>query len=209
MLTEPPIGARMISVGRNFRFGHGGEGTTTMLRDYGEGHQVTVEVPSLVCSGDGKPISSTRIRRLIAQGDVDEAAALLGRVHCVAGTVVPGDGRGAALGIPTANLDVDERSAVPGRGVYAGQVRVDDRWWCAAINVGRAPTFRDAGDIRVEAFLLDYDGPEIYGESLCVGFLRRLRNEMRFAGPEALVRQIERDIAATRAAAEGCETPVC
>jgi riboflavin kinase/FMN adenylyltransferase len=166
-------------------------------------------VPSLVCSDDGKPVSSTRIRRLIAQGDVDEAAMLLGRAHCVVGTVVHGDGRGAGLGIPTANLAVDERFAVPGRGVYAGQVRVDERWWSAAINVGRAPTLRDAGDIRIEAFLLDYAGPEIYGESLCIGFIRRLRNEMRFAGPEALVRQIHRDIAAARAAAEGADPPVC
>ncbi len=209
MLTGPPLNARTIAVGRNFRFGRGGDGTAKMLREYGQGCDVEVQIPTLITSPDGKPISSTRIRRLIGQGDVDEAALLLGRPHCVTGHVVHGDGRGAGMGIPTANVDVSDRVAIPGRGVYAGHVRVGERWWAAAVNVGLAPTFRTASDVRIEAFLLDYSGEEVYGESMTVAFTRRLRNERRFATPEALVAQIAQDIAAAQRAASGAPEPLC
>lgn len=208
MLTSPPISAIAISVGQNFRFGHGGEGTANMLRDFARARGIEVDVPDMVTCPDGKPISSTRIRRLVAQGEVGEVIALMGRPHALTGTVVHGDGRGAALGVPTANVDLGDHMAVPLAGVYAAKVRAGGRWWSAAVNIGRAPTFRDDGDLRLEAFLLDYDGPALYGETITIAFLRRLRPERRFSGPDELVTQIRRDIDEARAIAGSAEDPL-
>lgn len=203
VLADAPISARTIAVGRNFRFGTGGAGTAGMLRDWGQEHGIEVDVPGLVTSEDHKPVSSTRIRRLIAQGDVAEAAELLGRPHVLDGPVVAGDGRGAGMGIPTANVEVDQHMALPAVGVYAAACRVGDRWFPAAVNVGHAPTFRVGGEIRFEAFLLDYDGGDIYGERIRLAFLERLRAEQRFVNAEALIAQVEKDIALAREVASG------
>lgn len=209
MLATPPIGAQSIAVGRNFRFGHGGEGTAGMLRDAGRQRGIDVEIPALITSPDGKPISSTRVRRLIAQGDITDANALLGRAHCLEGIVIHGDGRGAGLGIPTANIAVNGRAAVPGRGVYAGRVTVAGATWSAAINVGMAPTFRDAHDIRVEALLIDYPGDAVYDERASVSFVAHLRGETRFASADALVSQIRKDVEHARELADGADAPLC
>lgn len=209
LLSAPPIGARTIAVGRNFRFGHGGAGTAKMLRDAGRARGIDVFIPALVTSADGKPISSTRIRRLVTQGDIGEANRLLGRAHCLEGIVAHGDGRGAGLGVPTANIEVAERAALPGRGVYAGRVRVGEAVWAAAINVGLAPTFRDSGSLRVEAFLIDFPNRTIYGEPAGVAFLERLRGEQRFPSAQHLVAQIQRDVIRTREIADGPDDPLC
>jgi len=202
MLGSPPVGAEVVVVGANFRFGHGGLGTAEGMRAYGRGRGLTVEVPELVGTPDGKPASSTRVRRLIAEGRIAEVTTLLGRPHQLEGIVVHGDQRGRALGLPTANLEPGEHAAVPGRGVYACRARIAGRICPSAVNVGFAPTFREAGDrppLRVEAFLLDWDGPEdLYGLELRLEFLARLRDERRFDRPEALVAQIHEDIARTR-----------
>lgn len=208
LLTGPSIQAVAIAVGRNFRFGHGGEGTTKMLRDYARARGIEVEVPGLVTSADGKPVSSTRIRRLIAQGDLAEVVPLLGRAHTLAGTVVRGDGRGTGLGVPTANVNVDDHMAVPCKGVYAAKVRVGEHWWPSAVNVGHAPTFRTGGELRLEAFLIGYDGPELYDQHVKLAFLSRLRQEQHFSGPEALVAQIHRDIDQARQLAESAADPL-
>lgn len=208
MLMGPPVNAVAISVGENFRFGHGGEGTAAMLRDYARGRGIEVESPALVTSLDHKPISSTRIRRLIAQGDVAEVIGLLGRPHVLTGVVVHGDGRGASLGIPTANVDVGDHMAVPAKGVYAAKVRVDGRWWASALNIGHAPTFRDGGELRLEAFLLDYDGPPIYEETVTIAFLERIRAEQRFDGPAELIAQVMRDIDYARQVCAGSPDPL-
>lgn len=209
MLSAPPIGARSIAVGRNFRFGHGGVGTARMLRDAGRARGIDVNIPPLVTSPDGKPISSTRIRRLITQGDLSEANILLGRAHCLDGVVVHGDGRGAGLGVPTANIDVAERAALPGRGVYAGRVTVGGESWAAAVNVGLAPTFRDGGSLRVEAFLIDFPERDLYGEHAGIAFLERLRGEQRFPSADHLVAQIHRDVGHAREIAAGANDPLC
>jgi riboflavin kinase/FMN adenylyltransferase len=201
MIASPPLGAEIVIVGENFRFGSGGTGTAEGMRAYGRVRGVEVVSPSIVASYDGKPISSTRIRRLIAEGRLDEAGALLGRPHLVEGIVVPGDQRGRALGLPTANVDTLASAAVPGRGVYAGRATTRHGRAIAAINVGVAPTFRTAherGPARVEAFLLDYDGPDLYGEAIRIEFVSRLRDERRFADASELVAQIHHDIDATR-----------
>ncbi|MFN8109512.1 MAG: bifunctional riboflavin kinase/FAD synthetase [Thermoleophilia bacterium] len=204
MIASAPVAAEVVVVGANFRFGHGGEGTADGLRAHGRSRGVEVLAPPLVASPDGKPISSTRIRRLIAEGRIDEVSPLLGRPHRLSGEVVPGDQRGRALGLPTANLEPPPELAVPGRGVYAARALVGDRAIAAAVNVGFAPTFRDDGErapLRVEAFLIDYAGPDLYGRTIGLDFLSRLRDERRFATPQALVEQIHEDVARTRAVA--------
>lgn len=201
MLASPPISAEMVVVGDNFRFGHGGLGTTEMMRNYGRSRGLNVVAPEMVASPDGKPVSSTRIRRLVSEGRMGEVRAMLTRPHAVDGVVVPGEQRGRTLGLPTANLEVPGDVAMPGRGVYAGRARVGGRWYPAAVNVGFAPTFREGGErppLRLEAFLIDYDGPEIYGESMRVELLEHLRDERKFASPAALVAQIHADVARTR-----------
>lgn len=209
LLMTPPVDAQAIAVGRNFRFGQGGEGTAGMLRDAGRQRGIDVEIPALVTSPDGKPISSTRVRRLIAQGDIADANALLGRAHCLEGVVIHGDGRGAGLGIPTANIAVNPGAAVPGRGVYAGRVTVGGATWSAAINIGMAPTLRDAHELRVEALLIDYPGGDIYDQHTSVSFLAHLRGETRFASADALVAQIAKDVDRARGIADGAADPLC
>lgn len=209
MMTDPPIGAEAITVGRNFRFGHGGVGTSEMLGAAGRARGIRVQVPEMVDSVEGKPISSTRIRRLVGHGQVGEVIPLLGRPHIVEGPVVAGDGRGRGLGIPTANVALEGSTALPALGVYAGRVQVAGGTWPAAINVGHAPTFRTGTDVRVEALLLDYPGDDLYGQHARVGFLERLRGEERFPSAEALVAQITNDAERARAAAAGTQGQLC
>ncbi len=202
MIASPPLGAQIVVVGENFRFGSGGSGTASGMQTYGRARGVEVISPTIVVSHDGKPISSTRIRRLITEGRLDEAAELLGRPHIVEGVVVPGVERGRALGFPTANLQALASAAIPGKGVYAGRAITRYGRAVAAINVGVAPTFhsnQDRAPVRIEAFLLDWVGPDLYGEAMRVEFVSRLRDERRFAEPSELVAQIRDDIAETRA----------
>jgi riboflavin kinase/FMN adenylyltransferase len=200
MLLSAPIGADVIVVGRDFRYGSGAEGTVETLTAFGRGRGLTVEVPDIVASEDGKPISSTRIRRLIAQGEVAEVVPLLGRPHCVEGVVARGDGRGRGMGFPTMNIEVPDEMAMPRRGVYAGRVVLADGARDAAINVGHAPTFATGADppLRLEAHLLDYLGGDLYGQPARVEFLERLRDERRFASVDELVSQLGRDVGRVR-----------
>ncbi|MBI2683840.1 MAG: hypothetical protein HYX33_00365, partial [Actinobacteria bacterium] len=202
MLAGPPVGADVVVVGEGFRFGHNGVGTVSLLRDIGRTRGVHVDTPSIVSSAEGKPISSTRVRRLVSQGMVSEVAELLGRSHCVEGQVVHGTERGRAIGTPTANVrPVPPEAAIPGRGVYAGVVVLSHGRERAAVNVGVAPTFGGDGrsPLRIEAHLLDYAGADLYGQSARVEFVRRIRDEQRFESTTALQGQIAQDIAAIRA----------
>ena len=201
MLASAPVSAEAVVVGENFRFGHGGAGTVAMLSQFGRSRGLRVESPATVTSPDGKPISSTRIRRLVGTGQVAEVIPLLARPHSVEGVVVPGDQRGRAMGIPTANLEVPGDIALPSRGVYAGRAVLETGRSAAAINIGVAPTFTGAdarATLRIEAFLLDHDGSEIYGRTMRIEFLQRLRDERRFDSTDALVAQITQDIERTR-----------
>jgi riboflavin kinase/FMN adenylyltransferase len=190
------IGAEAVVVGENFRFGHRAAGDAgdlgRLMRSFGgEAYAVPVR------SEDGKGgISSTRIRALIAEGEVEEAARLLGRPYVLRGEVVIGDRRGRSLGFPTANVMPDPAVVVPGRGVYAGFVRVGKDVHAAATNVGVAPTFEGRED-RVEAYLLDFEG-DLYGRVIDVSFVRRIRPEKRFSGVDELKEQIARDVEEAR-----------
>jgi riboflavin kinase / FMN adenylyltransferase len=183
------LGATHVSVGTNFRFGHSAVGTTALLADDPR-FQAHV-VPLVEC--DGEVVSSSRIRRFVADGQVEQAAELLGQPFRLRGEVVPGDRRGRDLGFPTANLVPDPGLACPGNGVYA--CRVGDH--VAAVNVGVRPTFGAGQALLVEAFLLDFSG-DLYGQVLTVEFVRRLRGEERFAGADALIAQMGRDVERSR-----------
>ena len=171
--------ARAVVVGHDFHFGHGRRGNVAMLQEMGAVYGFDVLGINPVADGAGHDaISSTRVRALLAEGRVAEAAVLLGRLHEVPGTVDHGDKRGRELGFPTANLEVPGNLLLPADGIYAGWYeRPDGSVHAAAISVGRRPTFYDdAGTSLVEAYLLDFDG-DLYGESARVRFVARLRGE--------------------------------
>ena len=187
------LDARRVSVGEDFRFGHRASGDVGLLRA-----QDTFEtrVAGMV-ELDGRVVSSTLVRGLVTAGEVSSATRFLGAPFQMRGEVVHGDKRGRTLGYPTANLIPDPRLVVPANGVYACRARVDDVTRVAAVSVGVRPTFRTGLGLLVEAFLLDFDG-DLYGQQLRLEFLARLRGELRFDSAEALVAQMDRDVADTR-----------
>ena len=197
------VRARVVAVGEDFHFGHGRRGTVAMLREMGSeaGFEVDgVGLWAARAAGTSGPVSSTRIRGLVADGRVDEAAVLLGRWHQVRGPVVHGDARGGAeLGFPTANVAVPEGIALPAVGIYAGWYEGSDGVRRpAALSIGRRPTFYDGGgDLLLEAFLLDFSG-DLYGDAGRVSFVERIRDELRFDSVDELVDRIGDDVARTR-----------
>lgn len=180
-----PLDATVVAAGENFRFGKGRSGDLATLEELG----FDVRRVQLL-----EGVSSSRIRQLIAAGEVEGAARLLGRAPEVEGTVVAGDARGGTLGYPTANLAVPRELIVPAYGIYAGQVG-DHR---AAISIGVNPHYGGA-ELRVEAFLLDFAG-DLYGQRLIVELWQRLRAERAFGSEQELVDQIGRDVETARAA---------
>ncbi|MCW5876010.1 MAG: riboflavin biosynthesis protein RibF [Anaerolineales bacterium] len=197
-LLKAQLGLEQLWVGHDFALGRNREGDFTALQGFGvEMDFVMQVVPALEL--DGAPVSSSRIRALLAEGAVEPAARLLGRPFALAGEVVAGAQRGRGIGVPTANIAVDAKLALPANGVYVTRAAMGERSWGAVTNVGLRPTFEDAPPAPVvEAHLLDYAGGEFYGETLRLEFLARLRAEQRFEGVEALLAQIQRDIAAAR-----------
>ena len=193
------LAARTVVVGEKFRFGRGRAGDVALLRRMGEGlgFRVHAVAPVLL---NGRPVSSSAIREALARGDVAAAAHLLGRAPFADGTVVRGAGRGRRLGVPTANLEVVNET-LPRNGVYAGRARLAGLapLDCVA-NIGERPTFGGSAT-TVEAHLLEFAG-DLYGRTLRLEFLGRLRDERRFAGQEALLEQIRNDIQAARALLE-------
>jgi riboflavin kinase/FMN adenylyltransferase len=191
-----------LVVGADFRFGHRAAGDVGTLIELGERHGFTVEAVGLVGRDEPLAWSSTAVRAMLAEGDVEGAAAVLARPHRVEGEVVHGDHRGRALGFPTANLASDERAAVPADGVYAGWlVRADRTSLPAAVSVGSNPTFDGVGR-RVEAYVLDRTDLELYGEPVAVDFVRRIRPMQRFDSVDDLVAQMGRDVDQVRAVLE-------
>lgn len=187
--------AKRVVVGADFRFGRDRGGDTTVLAREGERLGFEVSVVDMFGNLDGV-VSSTRIRQLIGEGCVEEAASLLGRPYELGGQVVEGDKRGRAIGFPTANIAIPPDRQLPGRGVYAGIAKVGEDVYQAAINVGSRPTF-DGQGTTIEAHLLDYSG-DLYGRFLAISFKARLREEVRFDGVEALTRQIRLDVERVR-----------
>ena len=197
------LGASVVVVGEDTRFGVRNSGDVNTLRQIGAEHGF--EVLALKDIGDGGRWSSSRVRRLVTAGDVAAASGILGRPHRVCGEVVHGDHRGRELGYPTANLSQESAGLVPADGVYAGWLlrpalpeSDPDRAMPAAISVGTNPTF--AGTTRrVEAYVLDRTDLDLYGEDVAVEFVERLRPTEKFDSVEALLVQIADDVVRARA----------
>ena len=179
------LGASEISVGENFRFGAKAKGTAEFLAAREEFHTRVVPLVEVA----GETVSSSHIRGLVAAGDVAGASEFLGGPYLFEGEVVHGDKRGRELGMPTANIVPDEKLLSPGHGVYAAWAHGHP----AAVNVGVRPTFATGRGLLVEAYLLDFDG-DLYGETLRIAFLPRLRGEKRFDSVEELVAQMRLDV---------------
>jgi riboflavin kinase / FMN adenylyltransferase len=183
------LGAERVSVGENFRFGAKAKGDPAML---GSRSEFSTRVVPLV-EVDGETVSSSRIRALIAAGEVDAAMRCLGAPYLLEGEVVEGDRRGRDLGFPTANIVPSDEYVYPGHGVYAAFANGH----AAAVNVGVRPTFETGRGMLVESYLIDFDG-DLYGRTLRVAFIARLRGEKRFASAEDLVAQMHRDVEEAR-----------
>lgn len=180
-----------VVIGNDFALGKDRAGDIPTLRRLGEelGFTVTV-VPPLVVNGE--TVSSTTIRRAMADGDMAKVHALTGRYFHLHGKVITGAGRGEDLGFPTANLDVGPGHALPPDGVYAGVAHVNGNVYPAMTNIGRNPTF-GRNERTIEAFLLDYHG-DLYGHEISVDFVARLRDEMKFHNAEELQQQLAEDV---------------
>lgn len=190
--------ARAVVVGHDFHFGHRREGTVPFLVEQGGRHGFDVLGLSLQAEA-GAAVSSTRIRTLLADGDVEGAAVLLGRPHEVRGVVARGDGRGREWGFPTANVAVQPRICLPADGVYAGfYIHPDGLETAAAISLGRRPqVYEDSGERLLEPHLLDWEG-DLYDQPAKVRFTNHLRHQERFPEVEDLLAQIARDVEAAR-----------
>ncbi len=199
--------AEAVVVGEGFRFGHRAAGDVALLQKLGAERDFTVSPLALehvrvVDHGDPGDVawSSTYVRQCVLEGDVAEAAHALARFHRVEGTVVHGDHRGRDLGYPTANLATVDHTAVPADGVYAGWLvrHADgDERLPAAISIGTNPTF-DGEERRVEAYVLDRDDLDLYGEHVALDFVERLRPTLKFDGIDPLVTQMAQDVARAR-----------
>lgn len=183
--------------GHDFRFGYRGEGTAEKLQAFCEARGIPCAViPEIRL--EGKTVSSTLLRQLLKEGDMDAAVRFLGHPHVLTGTVEHGFGRGNTWGIPTANVPFPRGIAVPARGVYATRVLVDGIAHIAVTNVGTHPTVGNTDEAQAEAWLLDFSG-DLYGKTVTVEFYRLLREERRFPSVEALVAEIRRNAEETRA----------
>lgn len=186
------IHARAMVEGPNFRFGRDRAGGTDLLAELCRNHDMKFEVAEATTDGEGM-VSSTRIRGLLSAGNIEQANAMLTANYELRGLVSQGAQRGRELGFPTANLTEIE-TFIPGAGVYAGSVQLDDITYPAAINIGTNPTFNDAS-LKVEVHVIGWDGP-LYGTHLTCQLHQRVRDVKKFESLEELRAQIERDIEA-------------
>ncbi|MBZ0273996.1 bifunctional riboflavin kinase/FAD synthetase [bacterium] len=187
--------ARHVVVGYDFRFGQDASGDAAMLAGIGAARGFDVERVGPVIEGDA-PVSSTRIRDLVAAGQMEEAARLLTRPFFVRGTVSRGHGRGRGLGVPTANIRTPWET-IPRGGVYAAIAERGAHRYAAAVNIGTNPTFGD-GRLSIEAHMLEHPDIDLYGETIAIHFLSRLRDETKYESTEELVEQMSRDIEMAR-----------
>ncbi|HEX6468893.1 MAG TPA: bifunctional riboflavin kinase/FAD synthetase [Streptosporangiaceae bacterium] len=217
VLVERLHAARVV-VGENFRYGHKARGDVALLAELGDKYDFAAEGVPLVANGEA--VSSSSIRERLAAGDVEAAAAALGRPHRVEGVVVRGHQRGRALGFPTANLETLPYTAIPSDGVYAGWLEcfpvagtvplegggtVAETRWPAAISIGTNPTFEGV-ERSVEAYALDRDDLDLYGEHVAVDFAARIRDTLKFDSIEALVAEMHRDVDRAREITTGSGT---
>ncbi len=187
------LGASHIVVGHDHRFGKDRAGDVELLRQLAPVHGFEV-VQLDALNASASPVSSSRIRNGLFAGSVKEAADLLGRLYSLSGVVIKGAGRGHTIGIPTANLDpADATKIIPAKGVYAVKVWIpqSSEWLPGMMNIGNRPTFEGEG-LHLEVNVIDWTG-DLYGDEVRVEFVQRIRNEVKFDGIEALIRQLNED----------------
>jgi riboflavin kinase/FMN adenylyltransferase len=188
--------AEFAAMGANFTFGFKARGTMKTLPGLAAPFGLSCEAVPLIDLG-GRTVSSTSIRDALGAGDLDWPREALGRRFVLDGEVVTGHGRGRGLGYPTANLRTWPRLLLPGQGIYVGVAELHGRRYRTALDVGTNPTF-GVEPLHVEAFLLDYDGPDLPGEPLAIEFWARLRDEVRYGSVDDLVAAIEADVGRAR-----------
>ena len=186
--------ATTVVVGKNFTYGHKAAGNIESLKAHTEFETVVLDL----APEDGEVVSSTRIRKLIIEGDVEKARELLTRPHRLDGIVVHGEKRGREIGYPTANLGDLEHQTIPADGIYAGWLSVGIDRWPAAISIGTNPTFEGARGRQVEAYALDQVGLDLYTKAATIEFGWRLRDTLKFDGLEPLLIQMAKDCAKAR-----------
>jgi riboflavin kinase/FMN adenylyltransferase len=195
------LAAATVIVGKNFTYGHKAVGNVDSLINDGLKYNFAVDVQELK-AGDGEIISSSRIRNLVTNGEVEEARTLLSRPHRLDGVVVHGEKRGREIGYPTANLGNIDGQTIPCDGVYAGWLTVGINFWPAAISIGTNPTFEGVRDRQVEAYAIDQVGLELYDKNASIEFGWRLRDTLKFDGLEPLLAQMKLDCDRARSLTE-------
>ena len=183
--------ASTVIVGKNFTYGHKAAGSVDTLMKAGLTHNFTVDVQEL--KADSEAISSSRIRNLVIEGNVEKARELLSRPHRLDGVVVHGEKRGREIGYPTANLGKIEGQTIPADGVYAGWLTVGINFWPAAISIGTNPTFEGNRGRQVEAYALDQEGLDLYDKNASIEFGWFLRPTLKFDSLDALLVQMKQD----------------
>lgn len=185
------LNCKTAIVGFDYRFGYKAEGDITLLKKFGKKYGFEVIVVDAVMMKKEK-VSSSHIRNYLKGGNIKSANAFLGRCFSLYSKVIHGDSRGTKLGYPTANISVDPLQIIPKSGVYATLVKVDDKIYMGATSIGTKPTF-DAKSQSVETFILDYHG-DLYNKYIEIKFVEMLRSEFKFENPQALIKQIDKDI---------------
>lgn len=184
------LSATHVVVGENFTFGHKAEGTAHYLQSVNKGFKTTIVKLS---QNRGNPISSSRIRGLIFDGDVERSSELLTRNHYLVGPVVHGEKRGREIGYPTANIGLDALACIPADGVYAGWLTVENTKWAAAISIGTNPTFPGVRGRQVEAYAIDQKDLDLYDKVAKLEFTHRLRDTLKFESLDSLLVQMKAD----------------
>ncbi|MNS53137.1 Riboflavin biosynthesis protein RibF [compost metagenome] len=191
------LNAKAVVTGFNFRFGHRQAGSPELLKELGEKHGFHVEIVTPI-EEDGGVVSSSRLRELVATGAIESANEMLCYPYTLTGTVIHGDKRGRTIGFPTANLEVNREKLLPAYGVYACRVTVGGEELPGIVNIGQRPTF-DPPKLMIEAHIFDWSG-DIYGETIAVSLVSRIRAEQAFPSVDALIAQIKADCRVAREA---------
>ena len=178
--------------GEDFAFGHNREGNVKWLEEYGRTRDFTVHIQKPITAAQAT-VSSSRVRTAIADGDIPLITTMLGHPLRISGVIIEGNKRGRTIGIPTANLEVWDERAYPARGVYACKAILKGQTYNAVTNIGVRPTFDSQMSLSVEAHLLDFD-QDIYGQTIALDFIARLREEKKFNSVNELVAQIKNDV---------------
>ena len=184
------LAATHVTVGANFTFGHKAAGNVDYLKEHAQGFGVSAVH---LQEDRGSAISSTRIRTLIVDGDVERANEMLTRPFYLRGPVVHGEKRGRTIGYPTANMGLADNATIPADGVYAGWLTVGDHRWQAAISIGTNPTFPGVRGRQVEAYAIDQSGLDLYDQEAKLEFGYRLRDTLKFDGLDPLLVQMKAD----------------